>query len=93
MPDPQPIQPEENIMSTGTPAGLLPRLVCLAVAGAFLAPGHEVTAREKASKSAEVTIKGHKFLVSGKEQPLRIRVGQSVVWVNREKVGLAGMLL
>jgi len=38
----------------------------------------------KEPKPKEVIIKNFKFLVDGKEQPLVIKVGDSVVWVNQD---------
>jgi plastocyanin len=57
-------------------AGLLALVL---VAGLPLA-----AAQDKGATPKEVTIKGHKYLVDGKEKDLEIKVGESVVWVNQD---------
>lgn len=63
------------------------RLLVSAVLGVVFAAG--VTADEKEEdkdKPKEVICQKYQFLVNGKEQALTIRVGESVVWVNKDKV-------
>jgi plastocyanin len=54
----------------------------LALMGATLLLTTDATAAD--DKPKEVMCKGNKFLVDGREQPLSIRVGESVVWVNED---------
>jgi plastocyanin len=58
-------------------------MVCLV--GAFILLESKALAADDKDKPKEVVCKGLKFLVEGKEQPLTIRVGESVVWVNQDK--------
>ena len=49
----------------------------------------DLSAREEDKKAKaktwEVTVKDAKFLVGGKQQDLKIKVGDSVVWVNKDE--------
>lgn len=56
---------------------------CLALGLALAAPHAGAADKDTAKK---VTCKDRKFLVDGKEQPLTIKVGESVVWVNEDDV-------
>ena len=60
-------------------------LLASAVLGVVFAAGAAADDKEK-DKPKEVICEKNKFLVDGKEQALTIRVGESVVWVNKDRV-------
>ncbi len=65
------------------PAGFVAFVVLVALLLGVL-PGEAGAGDQPAPKV--VTIRGHKFLVNGQEQELRIKAGDSVVWENDDAV-------
>jgi plastocyanin len=60
-------------------------LAVAGLSGLVLAPGL-APAQAPSPKTYTVEVKNHQFLVDGKAQPLRIKGGDKVVWINRDRV-------